>query len=159
MLRHFARLLGKYDGQNEDEKYRADLICDIVIDCKSPSPGPPISRRADAHYTGRTIFVIAFFSPNKDETYPEHQRTKQRENLQAVEKHLTSSPISSQGDYVIGKTFTYADMVLYQLLHDENLVQDGRSGLKDYPRLTKLVDALEARPNIKAFLQSERYRG
>lgn len=38
MLRHFARLMGKYDGQNEDEKYLADVICDIVIDCMSPLP-------------------------------------------------------------------------------------------------------------------------
>ena len=114
---------------------------------------------ADGYDTGRTIFVDAFLSPNKDETYPEHQRTTQRENLQAVERHLTSSPISSQGDYVLGNTFTYADLALYQLLHDESLVQDGRSGLKDYPRLTKLVDAVEERPNIKAFLQSDRYRG
>lgn len=56
-------------------------------------------------------------------------------------------------------TFTYADMVLYQILHDESLTQDGRKGLKDYPRLVKLVDAVEERPNVKKFLGSERYQG
>ena len=50
-------------------------------------------------------------------------------------------------------------MVIYQICHDENLVQDGRKGLKEYPRLTQLVDAVESRPNVKAFLQSERYLG
>ena len=35
ILRHFARLLGKYDGQTEDEKYWADAMCDIAIDCSS----------------------------------------------------------------------------------------------------------------------------
>ena len=33
ILRHLARLLGKYDGQTEEAKYFADLVCDIVIDC------------------------------------------------------------------------------------------------------------------------------
>lgn len=33
ILRHFARQLGKYDGQNEEAKYWADAVCDIVIDC------------------------------------------------------------------------------------------------------------------------------
>jgi glutathione S-transferase len=63
------------------------------------------------------------------------------------------------GPYIIGKNITYADMVLYQILHDENLTQDGRKGIKDYPRLVQLVDAVESRPNIKAFLQSDRYLG
>lgn len=34
MLRHFARQLGKYDGETEEEKYWADAMCDIGIDCK-----------------------------------------------------------------------------------------------------------------------------
>ena len=54
---------------------------------------------------------------------------------------------------------TYADLVLFQVLHDENLTQEGRKGLKDYPRLAKLVEAVEARPNVKAFFQSDRYLG
>ena len=33
ILRHFARQLGKYDGQTEDEKYWADAMCDIALDC------------------------------------------------------------------------------------------------------------------------------
>jgi glutathione S-transferase len=35
MLRKFARLLGKYDGETEDEKYWADAMCDVAIDCTS----------------------------------------------------------------------------------------------------------------------------
>ena len=37
ILRKMARLLGKYDGETEDEKYWADVICDIVIDCNATS--------------------------------------------------------------------------------------------------------------------------
>ena len=33
ILRHFARQLGKYDGQTEEEKYWADAMCDVAIDC------------------------------------------------------------------------------------------------------------------------------
>jgi prostaglandin-H2 D-isomerase / glutathione transferase len=60
---------------------------------------------------------------------------------------------------VIGNEISYADFVLYQLLHDENLVQDGRKGLQGYERLVKLVDAVEERPNIKMFLNSADYLG
>ena len=33
ILRHFARRLGEYEGETEEEKYWADVICDAVIDC------------------------------------------------------------------------------------------------------------------------------
>lgn len=35
ILRHVARLLGEYDGKTEEERFHADLICDIAADCKS----------------------------------------------------------------------------------------------------------------------------
>ncbi|KAK4695946.1 glutathione S-transferase, partial [Lecanoromycetidae sp. Uapishka_2] len=141
ILRHFARQLGKYDGETEKEKYWADAMCDIVIDWRS-------------------LFIQAFFSDNMKETYPEHCKTCRPRFLQALETHLKTHDLSRSGPFVIGKQFTYADMVLYQVLHDENLTQEGRKGIKnDYPRLTQLVDAVESRPNIKAFLQSDRYRG
>ena len=34
LLRHFARLLKKYDGHTEDEKYWVDALCDLAADCK-----------------------------------------------------------------------------------------------------------------------------
>lgn len=58
-----------------------------------------------------------------------------------------------------GSSITYADLVLYQVLHDEGLTQDGGKGLGGYPRLRELVDAVEGREGVKAFLGSERYRG
>ena len=36
VLRHFARQLGRYDGETDEEKYWADAMCDIVIDCTRP---------------------------------------------------------------------------------------------------------------------------
>ncbi|KAL8757050.1 MAG: hypothetical protein Q9199_002491 [Rusavskia elegans] len=140
ILRHFARQLGKYDGETEEEKYWADAMCDIAVDW-------------------RTQFVSAFFNPNKEETYPKHQQTERIRFLKAFETHLTRHELSLQGPYVVGKTFTYADMVIYQILHDENLTQDGMKGLQEYPRLKQLADAVESRPNVKAFLESDRYLG
>lgn len=94
-----------------------------------------------------------------EETYPEHQKTARPRFLKALETHLKTHDLSTSGPYITGKNVTYADMVLYQICHDENLTQEGRKGLKDYPRLVELVDAVEARPNVKAFLQSDRYLG
>ena len=93
------------------------------------------------------------------EKYPEHQRSVRPRFLKALETHLKTHEISASGPYILGKSLTYADFVLYQICHDENLTQDGRKGLKDYPRLVELVDAVEARPNVKAFLHSDRYLG
>ena len=91
--------------------------------------------------------------------YPKHQQGDRNKYLQAIETHLQGSDLSSRGLFVIGNEITYADLVLYQVLHDENLVQEGRKGLKEYARLTQLVDAVEGRPNIKKFLGSEAYLG
>ncbi|KAI4098218.1 MAG: hypothetical protein L6R37_006617 [Teloschistes peruensis] len=140
ILRHFARQLGEYDGETEEEKYLADMICDIGSDW-------------------RTLFVNAFFSPDKDEAYPKHQETDRNRFLKALETHLSSHDLSRQGPYVIGEKVTYADLVIYQVMHDENLTQDGGKGLQEYPRLKQLVDAFEGRPNVQKFLESERYLG
>lgn len=140
ILRHFARQLGAYDGQSEEEKYWADAMCDIALDW-------------------RTLFIIAFFSPDKDKLYPEHQKGNRANFLKALNQHLSSHDLSQSGPFVIGNTVTYADLVIYQICHDEQLVQDGRAGLKEYPRLAKLVDAVESRPNVQKFLQSDRYLG
>ena len=65
----------------------------------------------------------------------------------------------SGGPFVLGKELSYADMVIYQICHDEDLTKGDYEGLKEYPRLHKMVEALEARPNIRSFLKSDRYLG
>ncbi|KAL8787941.1 MAG: hypothetical protein Q9213_001968 [Squamulea squamosa] len=140
ILRHFARLLGKYDGETEEEKYWADAMCDIAADW-------------------RTSFISAFFNPNKEETYPKHQQGDRNRYLKALKTHLAMHELSQQGPYVVGEKFTYADMVIYQVMHDENLTQDGMKGLQEYPRLKQLAEAVESRPNVKAFRESDRYLG
>lgn len=79
--------------------------------------------------------------------------------LAGFEGQLKSLSACQGGPYTLGKTISYADFVIYQVAHDESIIQDGRAGLKDYPRLKQLVDAIEARPGVQAFLKSDRYLG
>jgi len=97
------------------------------------------------------------------ETYPEHCGTTRPRSLQALEIYLETHDLSRSGPYISGKQVTYADLVLYKILRGENLrqeaTQEGRKRLEDHPRLAQLVDAVESRPNVKAFLHSDRYLG
>ncbi|KAK0111285.1 hypothetical protein ONS95_001656 [Cadophora gregata] len=95
ILRHWARQLGGYDGNSEDEKYWVDAIW-------------------------RTLFISAFFSDNAKVDYPKHQQGDRVHYLKAIETHLKGSDLSQRGPFVAGKEITYADLVLFQLLHDEN---------------------------------------
>ena len=53
ILRHFGRLLCKYDGETEDEKYWVDAMCDIAIDCKYTTSKTPIQEvRGPDHFKG-----------------------------------------------------------------------------------------------------------
>jgi len=109
--------------------------------------------------TGRTLFISAFFSDNQKEDYPNHQQGNRVRYLEAIETHLKGSDLSRKGPFVIGNEITYTDLALFQLLHDENLIQDGRKALQGYPRLVELVDAVSSRPNIEKFLNSDAYLG
>ena len=110
-------------------------------------------------WTGRTLFISAFFSDNQKVDYPKHQQGDRNRFLKAIEIHLKGSELSHRGPFIIGNDITYADLVIFQLCIDENLIQDGRKGLQSYPRLVQLVDAVQARPNIKKFFESDAYLG
>ncbi|KAL8768134.1 MAG: hypothetical protein Q9209_005525 [Squamulea sp. 1 TL-2023] len=140
ILRYLAKLLGSYDGKTPEEQYWVDAICDIVSDW-------------------RTLYLQAFLNPNQRETYPKHKEGDRKRFLEGLQAHLTSNGFSKAGPFVLGQAFTYADIVLYQIAHDEDLTQEGGKGLQQYHRLQELVNAVEERPNIKVFLGSDRYRG
>lgn len=82
-----------------------------------------------------------------------------------MQTHLTNgNPFftatnATEAPFILGTKFTYADLALYQILHDEDLTQQGREGLKEYPALLRLVNAVEGRERVKRYLNSERYRG
>lgn len=68
---------------------------------------------------GRTLFIAAFFSNNQKVDYPKHQGDRNR-FMKAIDTHLRGSDLSRRGPFLIGNEITYADMTLYQVLHDEN---------------------------------------
>jgi glutathione S-transferase len=113
--------------------------------------------RADE--SGRTLFISAFFNDDRDTMYSKHCKDKRPTFLQGLEKQLNSHDASLSDPYVVGNAITYEDLVLFQICHDENLIQDDRAGSKGYPRLVKLIDAVDSRPKIKAFMESSRYQG
>jgi glutathione S-transferase len=64
------------------------------------------------------------------------------------------------GDWLLGGTLTYADLVLFQCLHGTEFMfpkafRKAREG-GDYARVFQLVDAVQARPKIKEYLASEK---
>ncbi|KAJ3025484.1 UNVERIFIED_CONTAM: hypothetical protein HDU68_007096 [Siphonaria sp. JEL0065] len=61
------------------------------------------------------------------------------------------------GPFVLGEDFTYADTLLYQALFDGKSLGD-EEALAEYPRLTKFVEAFEARPRIKAYLAERKQK-
>ncbi|KAF1984713.1 hypothetical protein K402DRAFT_395413 [Aulographum hederae CBS 113979] len=140
ILRHYARLLDAYDGDLLSEKYWVDAMCDIAIDW-------------------RTLFALAFFSPDSETRYPEHKAGNRARFLKALNTHLRRGEHAQGGPFVLGKKITYADLVIYQICHDEQLTQDGKGGLREYRRLVQLLDAVETRPNIARFMTSDRYLG
>lgn len=140
ILRRFARQLNAYDGTNEEDKYFVDLICDAGSDWRSK-------------------FVDAAFGPNPDKDVPVHNATARPAFLKGLNEQLQRHDSARAGPYVIGQTITYADLVIYQICHDEGLTLNAYAGLKDYPRLAQLAAAVEQRPNVAAFLKSNRYLG
>ena len=141
ILRHFSRILeNKYDGDTEEEMFFVDRLCDITIDWRSK-------------------FVDAYFSANQKEDYDAHVKDVRGNYGFALERHLNESALAKRGPYVIGEKFTYADMVIFQVLHDEEMGKGDQKALEEYPRLKKLYNAVQGRPNVKTFLESDEYKG
>ena len=79
--------------------------------------------------------------------------------MRAIEHHLSVSAGSAAGPFVLGIAITYADLVVYQICHDERLTVEACVGLSEFSRLKTLCQVVEQRPNVKRFLQSARYLG
>jgi glutathione S-transferase len=94
ILRHFSRVLGnQYDCDTEEEMFWVDRMCDITIDW-------------------RRKFVDAYFSEKRKEEYESHCQMNRPKYMQALERYLTENKMAQRGPYVIGRKFTYADMVM-----------------------------------------------
>ncbi|KAJ3064917.1 hypothetical protein HDU98_011672 [Podochytrium sp. JEL0797] len=130
-LRYIARKIGKYGGSNDDEVYALDQITDVYIDWR--------------YSWVTTVGTAPEFKAAHLEKHPRFYG--------AVEALLVKN--SPAGPFVLGEQVSYAEPCLYQLVHDDGLLEDKEYALK-YPRLFKLVAAFGARPQVAKYLEERK---
>ncbi|KAM0754679.1 glutathione S-transferase [Meredithblackwellia eburnea MCA 4105] len=147
ILRYLSAKLGEYDGKTLDEKYFVDVVCDLAIDW-------------------RTKFVDSAFvtdanglNANDDANpFKRHKSYTLQRFVKAIDRTLAGSEYASAGPFVLGDRLTYADLVVFQIYHDEREIGGGLDQLDaEAPRVKKLVDAVANRPRIKEYFASDRY--
>jgi len=150
ILRFWCTKLGRYDGKTPEERYFVDLISDITADWRTSFVDSLFTRSAKG--TG--------FNENK-EAYKHHKDFFIPKFVNGIESHLSKSPFAQTGPFVLGSEITYADFQIWQIYHDEKALGSPIEEIfaKSTPRLKQLVEAVQARPNVKAFLASDRYLG
>ncbi|KAB5589828.1 hypothetical protein CTheo_6730 [Ceratobasidium theobromae] len=134
LLRLWARQLGKYDGKNDLERYYVDAMTDIASDWRSKFVDSGFRASETGVGPRGDSGEIAY---HKTFTVPKYAA--------ALNVHLSTDPLSSGGPFVLGEEVTYADFVIFQIVHD-----DDWAGLDNNPRLNELVQAVKARPRVAA---------
>ncbi|KAI1755461.1 putative glutathione S-transferase family protein [Xylaria castorea] len=136
-------------GSDENDKYRVnalaltalDGLCNEVHDCHHP------------------IVVEMYWEDQKEES---HRRSKEWIKHR-LPKHLgywEKALKSAEGPWLLGNKLTYADLVLFQCLDGtlfafpKAMKQAKESG--KYDQVFQLWEAVKARPNIAAYLSSDR---
>ncbi|KAF8608248.1 glutathione S-transferase-like protein [Ceratobasidium sp. AG-I] len=141
ILRLWARQLGKYDGKTDLEKYYVDAITDIASDWRSKLVDSAFRTSADG---------VGARGDEKEAEY--HKNFTVQKYASALNTHLSTNPLSSGGPFVLGNEITYADIVIFQVAHDEDW-----AGLDGNPRLNELIQGVKARPRVAEYMKSNRY--
>ncbi|MCJ1308199.1 hypothetical protein MMC25_001852 [Agyrium rufum] len=136
MLRYLAHKLDAYDGQDDYEKYFVDAMCDICIDWR-------------VHYGAARFGGVP-------KMMDDHKELVQKKFLPALEIHLSTNELSKKGPFILSDRMTYADLVLFINLHDEELIKDR---LADFPRVKQLTEGIQTRSKLEAYFKSDRYLG
>ncbi|KAL3853136.1 hypothetical protein ACJMK2_016706 [Sinanodonta woodiana] len=71
------------------------------------------------------------------------------QKLQGFESFLGDKP------FFVGSEITAPDFVLYELLDQHRLMKE--DCLTDFPKLLEFLDRIEAEPNIKAYMDSDKF--
>lgn len=111
----------------------------------------------EIHDTHHPIGVSLYY---EDQRAPAKKRTEEFWN-ERVPKYLgyfERLAKAGGGAYVMGRRLTYVDLSLFQIVEGLRYAFPKRMAAfeKDIPRLTALRDRVAERPNIKAYLASER---
>ncbi|KAI8881141.1 glutathione S-transferase [Backusella circina FSU 941] len=125
ILRYLSAKLGKYNGSNDEERYRVDVAVDAA---------------EDWFHSFKNGLV------GGEEGEKKHLETELPNWLSIFEGYYGET----EGSYLLGENITYADMLVYHMIDDEGVAKN----LNDYPNLQKFVSSFEARPNIAPYLAS-----
>jgi glutathione S-transferase len=113
----------------------------------------------EAHDTHHPVDLAAYYEDQK----PEALRKAKGFREQRIPKFLgyferVLARNASGSGWLVGGQLTYADLSLFQLVEGlrYGFPEAMGRGEGDWPRLVALRDAVAARPNIKAYLESER---
>jgi glutathione S-transferase len=150
ILRFWCTKLGKYDGKSHEDRYFVDLISDITTDWRTSC--------IDSLFTTTATGLV----PNSNKEIFEHHKDILLPKFAiGINSHLSKFPSAQAGPFVLGPEVTYADFQIWQVYHDEQAFGAPVDDIlaKSAPRLKQLVEAVEARPNVKAYFASDRYFG
>jgi glutathione S-transferase len=112
---------------------------------------------AEVHDTHHPIGVSLYY---EDQKAPAKKRTAEfwKERVPKYLGYFENLVKANGGAYVTGRRATYVDLSLFQIVEGlrYGFPKRMRAFEKDVPRLIALRDRIAERPNIKAYLSSER---
>ena len=112
---------------------------------------------AEVHDTHHPIGVSLYY---EDQRGPAKKRTEEfwKERVPKYLGYFERLLTSSGGSYVTGRRLTYVDLSLFQIVEGLRYAFPKRMKTfeKEIPGLVELRDRVAARPNIKAYLASDR---
>ncbi|KAK7961082.1 hypothetical protein PG988_012296 [Apiospora saccharicola] len=151
ILLYLGRRLG-LSGAQEDDAYRVNALALTALDGLSN----------EAHDTHHPIATGLAYEEQREESRRMSQywiAHRLPSHLEYWQKVLEGEKVSP-GPWLMGSTFTYADLVLFQCLDGTTYAfpkamgQFKASG--KYDKVFKLWEDVKARPNIAAYLASDR---
>ncbi|KAJ3126634.1 hypothetical protein HK098_007311 [Nowakowskiella sp. JEL0407] len=127
ILRYLSKVVGKFGGKDVEEEFAIDQLADMYIDWRFSWVGTlrGDEKEKEKHAASKTKFYSAF------------------EQIAA----------KNGGPYMIGSELTYADVAIYQALHDDDSLDDRSELAAKYPKLAAFVEAFEKRPEIAEYLE------
>ncbi|KAL7920958.1 glutathione S-transferase [Trichoderma austrokoningii] len=123
ILRYLARETGRYDGETNHEKFQVDAVSDNYIDWRTQWVAN-ISNASDDY---KNKFLPLYYD--------------------VVSKYYSEN----KGPYLLGDKITYVDFAVYQSIDNDERI--GALPAKLPAEIVRLREAIEARPNIAAYIK------
>ncbi|KAL7791502.1 glutathione S-transferase [Trichoderma ceciliae] len=128
ILRYLSRDIGRYEGETNHEKFQIDAVSDLYIDWRVRWV-EGLSGVTDDY---KNNFVPQYYS--------------------VISKHYSEN----KGPYLLGDKISYADFAVYQSIDNDERIGALPSELPE--AVQKLREAIEARPNIAAYIEESRFK-